>query len=272
MIGQSKLKSLLSYQISKNVFPRFSILTGIRGSGKKLLCKYIADKLNATLYPIDTSVDSIRSLGDLSYKLTNRILFMIADADNMSVQAMNALLKTVEEPHGDIYIVMTLEDKVNTLPTILSRAIVFPMDTYSTDDILAYYTMNYSGATSSDKSLISSVCIVPGDVDMLVNNGTKTLYSFVEKVVDNIATVSGANAFKISANIKFKDTDQNKYDLRLFWQIFSSICLSRLATDIDKYINGIIITSKWSQELRYKNLSRQMLFDMWLLDIRKAWL
>ena len=46
MIGQKELLQVLSSQIEKGDFPRFSILVGQEGSGKKTLTKSIAYALN----------------------------------------------------------------------------------------------------------------------------------------------------------------------------------------------------------------------------------
>ena len=102
--------------------------------------------------------------------------------------------------------------------------------------------------------------------------GVLDFYNYVEKVVDNIALVSGSNAFKIGDKIAFKDSDEKKYDLKLFWKSFMTICVSRIKDDPFKYSAGIRITSKYLQELRITGINKQSTFDCWLLDIRQEWM
>jgi hypothetical protein len=97
-------------------------------------------------------------------------------------------------------------------------------------------------------------------------------YEYAEKVVDNVATVSGSNSFKIAGKIRFKDADDTKYDLRLFWKAFMNICTGRLREDPLRYVMGIKITSKYLQELRITGINKQSSFDCWLLDVRKEWM
>ena len=97
--------------------------------------------------------------------------------------------------------------------------------------------------------------------------------SYGVKVVDNIARVSGANAFKISNKIALRD-ETDKYDLRLFWKAFMTECFRRAESNIDDILynmSAIDITSSKLRDLRIKGVNKQMLFDMWLLSIRECW-
>ncbi|MCD2255447.1 DNA polymerase III subunit delta' [Agrilactobacillus fermenti] len=69
-------------------------------------------------------VESIRYLKSELYKSGmegNRRVFIVTDAEKMSVNASNSLLKFLEEPASDALIVLTTTAKSQILPTILSR-------------------------------------------------------------------------------------------------------------------------------------------------------
>ncbi|MGT2906625.1 DNA polymerase III subunit delta' [Streptococcus dentiloxodontae] len=51
--------------------------------------------------------------------------FIIREAEKMHINAANSLLKFIEEPHSQIYIVMLTSDENKILPTIKSRAQLF---------------------------------------------------------------------------------------------------------------------------------------------------
>jgi hypothetical protein len=125
---------------------------------------------------------------------------------------------------------------------------------------------------TDERQIVDDLCVTPGEVDLLMEMGPVEFYEYAEKVVDNVAVVSGANSFKIAQKIKFKDTDTDKYDLRLFWKAFMTICSSRLREDPHRYAEGIKITSKYLQELRITGINKASTFDCWLLDIRKEWM
>lgn len=271
MIGQSNFKRSVADMVENNSFPRFSIIVGQPGSGKKLMSQYIAKQLNIQSAFIGTSVDEIRTMITEAYRLAMPLVYIIADADKMSPAAKNALLKVTEEPPRQAYFILTLTDLSNTLGTIKSRGTVFYMDPYTQNEIDEYYHNNYP-SFADERKIVDEICSTPGEVDKIVEMGTTSFYEYVEKVVDNIAVVSGSNSFKIAQQIKLKESDTDKYDLKLFWKTFMSICSLRLRTDPIKYSDGIKITSKYIQELRITGINKASAVDMWILDIRKAWL
>ena len=271
MIGQHHLRHQINTLVENETFPRFSILVGPEGSGKKLMSKHIASKLGALHTVRGVGVDDVRELIQEAYRVSAPIVYVVADADKMSPAAKNALLKVTEEPPKQAYIILTLTDLNNTINTIRSRGQVLYMDSYTADNIDEYYKNNYPSFTD-ERQIVGDLCVTPGEVDLLMDMGSTEFYEYVEKVVDNIAVVSGANSFKIAQKIKFKDTDENKYDLKLFWKAFMTICSSRLREDPHRYAEGIKITSKYLQELRITGINKASTFDCWLLDIRKEWM
>ena len=165
---------------------------------------------------------------------------------------------------------MTLEDENNTLDTIRSRGTVFHMDRYTPDEIFEYYWT--VGDMPNDAELVREICETPGEVKKCIDmcKGTiQSFYDYVQLVVDNIAEVSLANAFKIPSKVALKE-DAEGYDLRLFWKAFMKVCFE---TKIG-YKNwglAVEVTSNYLQKLGVKGINRQMLIDNWLLEIRELW-
>ena len=60
---------------------------------------------------------------------------IVDDADTMTVQAQNALLKTLEEPQGQSLVILLAEDRSRLLPTILSRVVSVAFVHVPTDTI-----------------------------------------------------------------------------------------------------------------------------------------
>lgn len=276
MIGQVELKKRIISQIDNGTFPRFSILVGQPGSGKKMMCGFISAHLHALGYTSGIGVEDIRRMIVEAHRVAARVLFIIPDADKMSPAAKNALLKVTEEPPQNAYFVMTLSDINNTLNTIRSRGTIYYMDNYSVSELHEYANNSTNHTLHDDEfDIIRNICETPGEINILLGNnkmGVLDFYNYVEKVVDNIAIVSGSNSFKISNKIAFKDTDEDKFDLKLFWKSFMTICVNRFKEDPIKYATGVKITSKYLQELRLTGVNKQSTFDMWLLDIRQEWI
>ena len=211
MIGQKNLQNQIEQLIENDTFPRFSILVGPKGSGRKTFAPYIAGYMRANwVHAFDVKIDTIREIIQQSYKVVDNTVYFIPDADNMSPAAKNALLKVTEEPPNNAYFIMTLEDENNTLETIRSRGTVFHMDRYTPDEIEEYWRSRYT-SIQDNPWIHKELCETPGDVDLLVKMGTLQFYEYVKLVVDNIAEVSLANAFKIPSKVALKE-DAEGYD------------------------------------------------------------
>lgn len=168
VIGQEQIKEHLQNAISMNKVSHAYILNGERGSGKE----YIAKVFSATLQcekgeiepcmechsckqavsgnqpdiifvshekPNTISVEDIRAQinNDIVIKpySSPRKIYIINEGEKMTVQAQNALLKTLEEP-PEYAVILILTSNVDTLlPTILSRCVVLNMKPVPDDKI-----------------------------------------------------------------------------------------------------------------------------------------
>lgn len=265
MVGQQNLIKQIDWMISANCFPRFSIFTGERGSEMNSFPPYIADCMKANhVFASDNKIDTVRELIKQAYKIHDITVFSIRDVDDMSIPAKNALLKVTEEPPNNAYFILTMEDANNTLDTIRSRATLFTLEKYKPSEITEYAQATYQ----DNIELYRELCATPGEVDLLYKMGAEDFYYYVEKVVENIATVNGANSFKIAEKLALKD-EEDKYDLKLFWKTFIRVC-SKRGSFRDYF--GIAITSDALKQLRIRGVNKQMLFDEWLLEIRSSWM
>ena len=271
MIGQKELLERIDNLIEENKWPRFVIISGSRGSEKDMLISHIVKKLGCITIGANTSVSDVRqAVTQIQMTKGDTVMCTFCNADTMSLAAKNALLKIVEEPPKNAYFIMTLESLQNTLDTIKSRATIFNMQPYSLTDIYEYMTLKYD-LTSEEQNIVADICETPGDVDILYEDGISAFDKYVNTVVDYIAEVSGANSFSIAKRIKFKDDDEG-FDLLLFFRAFISKCAIRMAEDVIRYAQAIRITTKRMQELNVNGINKQNVFDMWILDIRQAWM
>ena len=272
MIGQERLKLYLKEQVENGTFPRFSIIVGTKGSGKKEIVKYIASLIpEITLYQSGNTVSEVRQVIIESYKSCVPVLYQFADVDGMSNEAKNALLKVTEEPPKKAYFIMTLEDTGNMLETIKSRATMYFMDRYTKENILQYaQECNIAGSTD----IITSLCTNMGEVMSLSVIGVDEFYKYVAKVIDNIALVSTANALKIAETIAFTDEDKG-YDLVLFWRAVERVYMNMMLKCEDTQYQNIIaqciaLTQQGLVSCRIKGINKKMLFDKWILDVREV--
>lgn len=268
MIGQKHLLKIIEDQIAEGTFPRFSILVGMEGSGRKLMAKHIATKLDAQPVFIDGKVEQVRQVIKVANAAFIKTLYVFVDADKMSANAENALLKFLEEPPNNAYILLTAESEYNLLPTVRSRGMAYYMDLYNPMEIEQYLVsyMPIPPDGEAFKKIFKDTCETPGDVQVLAKMNAEDFYKYVNLVVDNIAEVVGANALKIGNKIALKAEESDKYDLKMFFKVFIDICLKKQDSIHARWVK---ITNQYLRQLSTKGINKLMLFDSWVLDIRE---
>lgn len=120
------------------------------------------------------TIDQIRELsGFLSLKVpskkTIRRIVIINQADNMTLEAQNALLKNLEEPPTDTVFILTAESISALLETIISRLHLIKVIKPDKDEIISYYkNKGYSSEDIKQAYLISDG--LSGLMDLLLVN------------------------------------------------------------------------------------------------------
>lgn len=171
ILGNQQILKNLRSAISSGKLSHAYLITGGEGMGKKTLARTFAKAMQCSnkgerpcgkctschvfdsnnhpdviyVRPQKTkalSVDDIREqvneqIGIKQYHYQYKI-FLIENADTMTVQAQNALLKTLEEPPYYGIFLLAASNIDRFLPTILSRCVILKMRGLSTQDIRFY--------------------------------------------------------------------------------------------------------------------------------------
>ncbi len=132
--GHERIKRLLDRQLEADVFAHAYAFVGPSQIGKKMLAEEFARKLLKhellSSHPdyvfLDArdagSVERVRNVTDrLAVRpiAGSRTVALIDNAEHLSHEAMNALLKTLEEPKSHALIILISQDQM--IPTVLSR-------------------------------------------------------------------------------------------------------------------------------------------------------
>jgi len=153
-VGNENALRQLSADIAAGRFPHALLIEGPAGCGKKTLARMVARaavceaderpcgvcnacrKAAAGIHPdIEEvvggtansnafSIDRVRELRDGAYVLPNEApvrVLILCDAQTMTPQAQNALLKILEEPPRHLVFILTCENRAQMLATIRSR-------------------------------------------------------------------------------------------------------------------------------------------------------
>lgn len=269
MIGQTELLGRTHALLGAGKYPRFSLFVGPTGSGRRTIVRSLARELGEMIIEVEPKAGPIRDMMEQAYRVVAPTVYIIPNADDMSVVAKNTLLKFTEEPPQNAYIMMTARDAVRVLDTIRSRAMVFHMDTYTPAELIQFIGVDADQITCEK---IISICDTPLDIQTIKQYDIDKFFDFIALVTDNVEKVSGANSFKIGAKLDLS-AGENTYSLSLFWKAFIHECVMRFQQDPVKYGDGVRITDKYLRECdTIPSANRTGTFDMWLLDIRRAWM
>ena len=266
MIGQTKLLERI-LKLEKN-FPQFTIFVGPKGSGKKTLVNELFTRLSIPVHSFTGAIDDVRRVIDIASEQREPICYLLPDADNMSVNAKNALLKITEEPPANAYFVITLLDANNTLGTILSRGTCFNLDPYGKEELRSYIL--YKQYNTEVMNIALSICNNTGEINELFSYDVKAFYKFAETIVNNIHIPKTGNIFKISKQVKGKDNPTG-YDGTLLFKVVRNLYLQKaIETDKPQYYNAVLVTSKCLRDLSLVNVNVVGTIDTWIMEVRSV--
>ena len=257
MIGQERLQSQMRKLIRGNALPNFFLLWGDSGQGKRTLAKLIAEQLKAELYiPADLKVDAVRAIIKDSVTLSKKRVYLLGNAKGMTRQAQNAILKLAEEPPNNAYIILTIEQKEDVLPTILSRASTFELDRYTKEEI----------SQSTDNPFLQRLCSNPGQVEYFLSVGYEALIVLSTKVIDNIGKISGANTFNILKTVKPEEYEA--FVMILIHELGVRLQECKTGADCMVYARIIDTVFRFGSQLENKSVNKQNALEMMLIEAR----
>lgn len=144
------------------------------------------------------SVDTVRELKtDVYLKpfYNNRKIYILDNADKLTKEAQNAILKIFEEPPSYITIILICHNISKILPTIISRAVLVNFSSLKPEELEIYLNKYYNDLES--KSVYSR--IANGSVsEMIKIINDETSLAFRNNVIDN-----AVNMFLTPMNTSF---------------------------------------------------------------------
>lgn len=270
MVGQASILSTVDTWIRGGQTPRFMIISGGKGSGRATLAKEISRRMKAYLIECELSVDAVREAVKNCYKCSAPTVYLFKDADSMSTAAKNSMLKITEEPPRQAHFIVTVQNSMNMLETLRSRATNIQMEPYTSYDLDKFF----ADRVTNREPLIREVCDVPGMMLEMQSIDVKDLLTFCQTVIDNIQQVTGVNAFKIVQRIRIKEEGEG-YDPELFFHCMVYELLRRVregakGEQLLTYARMLNTTCKYRKEFSLTGVKKDATLDMWVLEMREC--
>lgn len=286
IIGNEKNKNILEKAIKSNKTSHSYIFWGIEGIGKKAIAKEFAknilcleQKENCTcksciemdtnnnpdfqlIEPIDGKV-KIEQIREMQRKvaekpiISRKKVYIIDNADTMTTEAQNCLLKTLEEPPEYIKIILICTNEDGLLSTIKSRCTRMHFDSIDIKEMKKYFKQNYLEQEISENIINLS----QGSIGKAIKlNKNKDIYENIEKIFLNMQNKDLIEIVQISEEIyKTKEEINSILD-------YMNVILLKLSKQNLKYIKCIEVVEQTKKRLK-ANSNYDMCIDNLLFNM-----
>lgn len=269
VVGHKDIINYIRNAVTENKVSHAYILNGERGSGKKMLANLFAttllcekqgpDPCNACHSchqaesgnhpdiirvthekPNTISVDDIRrqvneDIQIKPYQGPYKI-YIIAEADLMTVQAQNALLKTIEEPPAYVVIFLLTENAEALLPTITSRCVMLKLRNIK-DTLIRKYLMETMHVPDYKADMCTA--FAQGNMGRAIMLASSDHFNEIrEEAVQLLKYINEMDISEVTKAIKKIGTyklEINDYlDIIMIW--YRDVLLYKATKDMDKVV------------------------------------
>lgn len=165
---------------------------------------------------VDAARDLVADVQKKPYASKNKV-YIIPDGENLTVEAQNALLKTLEEPPEYAVFIIIVQAESLLLQTIISRSVTVSFNAVPSDVIYNYIIKKYPQKADTAKFITKYCEGVPGIADTLANDDEfEDLRSKSLAMMLPLTSHSSNDAFKIRDFIEEnKDKAHQIYEIWL---------------------------------------------------------
>lgn len=270
--GQRFAKKYLSNSIKSNMISHAYMFEGPSGVGKNTMARELAatllemenlfnspDYIEITPDGNSIKIAQIRKLqSDILVKpYKSYKIYVIDEAQKMTVEAQNALLKTLEEPPKYAIIILITNNKESLLDTIKSRCEIIKFTPIPLVEVADYLTQ--IGVDKNRASLLANFSrgSMQKAIELSESEDFHIMRDEVQKYVETFLTGSMLDIMDIQSSIeKYKDNITNVLDLLVNY--FRDIMMVKENVDSSMIINldRLVFIKNMSTKITYSQLSK----------------
>jgi len=289
IIGRNDLIGYIQRSIEQNTVSHAYILCGERGAGKKMFadlfamtlqcekggsepcyecqsCKQMTGRNQPDVIwvrhekPTSISVDEIREQinNDVMIKpyASKYKIYIIPDADLMTPQAQNAILKTIEEPPEYAVFFLLAENTEKLLPTISSRCVMLRLRNVK-DSLIKLYLMEQLEMPDYKASICTA--FAQGNVGRAIMLASSEHFNEIRdeavKLMRNVKSMEIGDLGAALKEITKYKLDINDYlDIIMIW--FRDVLLYKATKDIDSLVfsDQLEFIKEWAKKSSYEGI------------------
>ena len=261
-----------------NTLSHAHLIAGEDGIGKSNLANILAklilngeldreyvDIINYSSSKASFGVDDVRNIIEEVSKKPfegDKKVVIIHEGNKLTIQAQNALLKTIEEPPKGVYIIILCESLELILDTIKSRCEIYKLTPLTKEELyeqIKIKEFNYS--ENEIKSAIAFSEGIPGRIDRYFNDDT--LKELRSKIIDLIKDLNKNNVEVILQHeeklIGLKDNKEEV--LNILGGFIRDILIHKEIENKDFIINGDKIDdiNELTKEMSFRKLNNMIM-------------
>lgn len=288
IIGNEQIKNILQESIKRNKTSHSYLFVGIEGIGKKIVAKEFAKKLlcleenkqesncksciefdsnnhpDFLLLEPEGNVIKIEQIRQLQKRIqekpiiSHKKVYIINDADKMTKEAQNCLLKTLEEPPEFSTIILIGTNENAFLSTIKSRCMILHFQKIE-DEKIKQYLSNQLEETNITENMLK---MFQGSIGKAIKLKDKQeLYNKIENIIENLNKKDLIDVSN-SAEIIY----QSKEEIMEILEYMNVLLFEKAKTNA-KWIKVISIVEETKKRLQqnanYDMCIDNLLFNMW---------
>ena len=278
VVGHKNIIKYISSAVQADAVSHAYILNGERGSGKRLLanlfamslqcqnreedgeacgkcqyCKQAQSGNQPDIIKVTHEKPNTISVDDIRTQVNNDIvikpysskykIYIIPEADLMSAQAQNALLKTIEEPPEYAVIMLLTENAEALLPTIRSRCVMMKLRNIK-DQLVKKYLMEQMEIP--DYKADVCVAFAQGNMGKAIMLATSEYFNEIkEEVVHLLRNIDEMNVSELMDAVKkcmtYKMEINDYLDMIAIW--YRDVLIYKATKNVDRVV--------FSDQLRY---------------------
>jgi DNA polymerase III delta prime subunit len=262
MVGQKNLiDKLTSYSIFS--FPQTLLLLGDKGSGKHLLVsEVIAPHLKLNVIDMTDKV-FFDYISEIQIRAVPAIYLI--DVSLLSDKEQNMLLKLIEEPINNSYVILLSNNKQTLLPTVLNRCVSYVIEPYSKEELSSF--INYSKKETRDFAL--KICNTPGQIVLTSETKMDELIELSKKFVSKVKDAGFYNTLSVSKKLKYKD-EEDKFDIDIFLNaLLVTIADNYKLNDNQIFLSMYYKTMECKKNISNNRLNKEMAIENYLTSLWK---
>ena len=256
-IGQKKI---IDFIISKNIdtLPRTILLLGESGCGKKTIINMISEKIGLGVIDISTNctLDTIMNI----QQRPEPFIYTI-NLNKISIKEQNIILKFIEEPLKNAFIILTSTNENLILPTVFNRCFIIRFLPYTNEELSMF----------TDNNKILDIAKTPGQIQELLNCDIDGMLELSIKILTKIGIANIPNILTIADKLAFKG-EKDKFDINAFSYIFISVIREYIIDNKDaniKFFDLYQLVQKWNYERLLPTVVQKSLFESYLIKMHE---